>query len=39
MSEDSHLAEGVNTFGGKLTYKAVADAQGRPFTPLSQAIS
>ncbi len=39
VADDAHLAEGVNTFGGKLTYKAVADAQGRPYTPLSQAIS
>ena len=39
VSDDAHLAEGVNTFGGKLTYKAVADAQGRPYTPLAQAIS
>ena len=25
-----HLAEGVNTYDGKLTYRAVAEAQGRP---------
>jgi alanine dehydrogenase len=39
VAEDLHLAEGLNTYGGKLTYKAVADAQGRPFTPLTQALA
>jgi alanine dehydrogenase len=39
VSDDPHLAEGVNTYGGKLTYKAVADAQGKAFTPLKQALA
>jgi alanine dehydrogenase len=38
VAENRHLAEGVNTFDGKLTYKAVADAQGRAYTPLAQAL-
>ena len=38
-AENRHLAEGVNTFDGKLTYKAVADAQSRPYTPLAQALA
>ena len=39
VADDPHLAEGVNTYAGKLTYKAVADAQARPYTPLSQALA
>jgi alanine dehydrogenase len=39
VADDAHLAEGVNTYGGKLTYKAVADAQGRPYTPLKEALA
>ena len=38
VAEDAHLAEGVNTYGGKLTYRAVAEAQGRPYTPLKEAL-
>ena len=30
---------GVNTHDGKLTYRAVAEAQGRPFTPLKEALA
>ncbi len=37
--ENPHLAEGVNTFGGKLTYRAVAEAQGKGYTPLKQALA
>ncbi|MEP6769338.1 MAG: alanine dehydrogenase [Acidobacteriota bacterium] len=39
VAENPHLAAGVNTFGGKLTYRAVAQAQGRPHTPLAEAIA
>jgi alanine dehydrogenase len=39
VGDDPHLAEGVNTYGGKLTYKAVADAQGKTYTPLKQALA
>ena len=39
VADDAHLAEGVNTYGGKLTYKAVADAQGKGYTPLAQALA
>ena len=39
VADDAHLAEGVNTFDGKLTYRAVAEAQGRPFTPLKDALA
>jgi len=39
VADDPHLAEGVNTHGGKLTYRAVADAQGKTYTPLAQALA
>jgi alanine dehydrogenase len=32
------LAAGVNVVGGKVTYEAVADATGQPFTPLFDAL-
>jgi len=35
---DSGLAEGVNTYAGKLTYHAVALSQGREYTPLGQLL-
>src|SRR5438067_4669971 len=35
---DSGLAEGVNTYAGKLTYQAVALSQGRAYTPLNQLL-
>ena len=38
VQDNPHLAEGVNTYDGKLTYRAVAEAQGRPYTPLAQAL-
>jgi alanine dehydrogenase len=37
--ENAYLAEGVNTYNGALTYRAVADAQGRPYTPLKEALA
>jgi alanine dehydrogenase len=38
VSENRNLAEGVNTFEGKITYEAVAHAQGKPYTPLSNLL-
>jgi alanine dehydrogenase len=32
------IAEGVNTYDGHLTYKAVAEGQGREFTPISSLL-
>jgi alanine dehydrogenase len=32
------LARGVNVVGGKLTYGAVAEAHGLPYTPLEEAL-
>ena len=36
IREDAGIAEGVNTFNGFLTYKAVAQAQSRNFTSIAQ---
>jgi alanine dehydrogenase len=38
IREDGGLAEGVNTYAGKLTYEAVATSQGREYTPLASLI-
>ena len=38
IREDSGIAEGVNTYKGKLTYKAVAENQSREFTAISSLI-
>lgn len=38
VREDRTLAKGVNLVGGKVTYKAVADAFGLPFHPLDQVL-
>ena len=32
------LARGVNAIGGKLTYEAVSEAHGMPYTPLEAAM-
>jgi alanine dehydrogenase len=36
---DRALAQGVNTFNGHCTYKAVAEAHDFPYTPLEKALS
>jgi alanine dehydrogenase len=38
ISFDPGLKEGVNTYAGKLTYKAVADDQGLEYTPLDDLL-
>jgi alanine dehydrogenase len=38
IREDKGLLEGVNTFGGKLTYEAVATSQNLEYTPLDSMI-
>jgi alanine dehydrogenase len=38
ISSDPGLKEGVNTYAGKMTYKAVADDQGLEYTPLDEMI-
>ena len=37
IADDPALAKGVNTIAGKLTYEAVAEAHGLPYTPLADA--
>jgi alanine dehydrogenase len=37
VAENPALAKGVNTIAGKLTYEAVAEAHGLPYTPLADA--
>src|SRR5256886_12964141 len=37
--EDPGLAEGVNVYNGAITYKAVAESQGRPYVPLTEAVA
>ena len=38
IKDDKGLLEGVNTFGGKLTYEAVATSQNLDYTPLNTMI-
>jgi alanine dehydrogenase len=38
IAGDSGLKAGVNTYGGKLTYEAVAVAQGLDYTPLDEML-
>jgi len=39
LKADAGFAEGVNTYNGHLTYKAVADNQNREFTPIASLLS
>ncbi|OQX29087.1 MAG: alanine dehydrogenase [Spirochaeta sp. LUC14_002_19_P3] len=36
--DNSAIAKGINTYGGKLVYKAVADAFGMPFTSITEIL-
>ena len=38
IRDDEGLAEGVNTYAGKLTYEAVAESQNLEYTPLNSLI-
>ncbi|HEX8456127.1 MAG TPA: alanine dehydrogenase [Pyrinomonadaceae bacterium] len=38
ITSDPGLKEGVNTYAGKLTYEAVAEAQGLEYTPLDDML-
>ena len=38
IQENEHLAEGVNTYAGKLTYEAVATSQDLEYTPLNTLV-
>ena len=39
VRNDAGLAEGVNVYDGKITYKAVADSQGREYSPLNDVMN
>jgi alanine dehydrogenase len=36
LNEDAHLRDGLNVHHGMMTCSAVAQAQGRPFTPITR---
>ena len=38
LADDPHLKNGLNVAGGKVTYKAVADAHGLAFVPAEEAL-
>jgi alanine dehydrogenase len=38
IAQDPGIAEGVNTYEGHLTYKAVAEGQSREFTPIANLL-
>jgi alanine dehydrogenase len=35
LRQDAGFAEGLNTWMGKITYRAVGESQGREWTPVS----
>ena len=39
MRQDPHLLNGLNVHTGQLTYEAVAEAQGKDFTPPAEAVA
>ena len=39
IGRDPELARGVNVFGGRITYEAVAEAHGLEYTPLDDALA
>jgi len=38
MAENPHLCAGLNVYEGALTYRAVAEAQRRPFKPAEEVL-
>jgi alanine dehydrogenase len=38
LRQDPGLAEGLNTWLGKLTYRGVAESQQRPWTPAAKVL-
>jgi alanine dehydrogenase len=38
LRSDTDIHEGVNTYQGKITCKAIADSQGKPWTPLADLV-
>jgi alanine dehydrogenase len=39
LADNAHLANGLNVWNGKVTYKAVADDLGYDYTPAKDAIA
>jgi alanine dehydrogenase len=39
LQSDKHLLAGLNVWNGQVTFKAVADAQGRDYVPAEQALA
>ncbi|MCR6687446.1 alanine dehydrogenase [Pseudoxanthomonas sp.] len=39
LADDVHLRNGLNVHAGRLTYRAVADALGLPYTPAAEALA
>jgi alanine dehydrogenase len=39
VQEDSHLRAGLNVYRGRLTYEAVAESLGLPFSPIEKAAA
>ncbi len=39
LRQDAGLAEGLNTWQGKLTYRGVAESQKRPWTPAAEVLA
>ncbi|MBI3453181.1 MAG: alanine dehydrogenase [Rhodospirillales bacterium] len=39
LADDLHLRNGLNVFKGKLTYQAVAEAQGENYSPAAQVLA
>jgi alanine dehydrogenase len=38
IERDPHLKKGVNTYKGRVTFQAVADDQGLPYTPIDELV-
>ena len=39
LADDTHLRNGLNVMGGRITYKAVAEALSLPYTPAEEALA
>ena len=38
VKDDAHLFQGVNTYGGHITFQAVAESQGKPYKDLDELL-
>jgi alanine dehydrogenase len=38
LADDAHLRDGLNVYDGRITYRAVAEALGLPYTPAEQVL-